>query len=105
MEPVEFAAILSGAVMLARMVGQARNSVALIELGFGVVLGILFSLDPNASWWAFIASFASMGLTFLAWRGGRGLTVRLRDPGRCRGRVSGARLRAGSREVSVADGG
>jgi Kef-type K+ transport system membrane component KefB len=41
-------------------------SVALIELALGVVLGNTFSLDPNASWLVFIASFASVVLTFLA---------------------------------------
>jgi Kef-type K+ transport system membrane component KefB len=41
-------------------------SVALIELGLGVVLGNAFQLDPNASWLVFVASFASIVLTFLA---------------------------------------
>jgi Kef-type K+ transport system membrane component KefB len=41
-------------------------SVALVELALGVALGNTFNLDPNASWLAFIASFASVVLTFLA---------------------------------------
>jgi len=67
MEPVQLAAILSGAVLLASMVSvEIGVSVALIELALGVVLGNTFSLDPNASWLVFIASFASVVLTFLA---------------------------------------
>jgi len=41
-------------------------SVALIELGLGVVAGNLFDLDPNTDWLVFIATFASVVLTFLA---------------------------------------
>jgi Kef-type K+ transport system membrane component KefB len=41
-------------------------SVALIELGLGAALGNTFHLNPDASWLAFIASFASVVLTFLA---------------------------------------
>jgi Kef-type K+ transport system membrane component KefB len=41
-------------------------SVALIELGLGVMVGNVFSLDPNQSWLVFVASFASIVLTFLA---------------------------------------
>jgi Kef-type K+ transport system membrane component KefB len=41
-------------------------SVALLELGLGVVAGNLFGLDPNSDWLVFIASFASIVLTFLA---------------------------------------
>jgi hypothetical protein len=40
-------------------------SVALLELGLGVIGGNLFNLDPNADWLVFIASFASIVLTFL----------------------------------------
>ena len=67
MEPVQLAAILAGAVLLASMVSvEVGISVALVELALGVVLGNVFNLDPNASWLAFIASFASVMLTFLA---------------------------------------
>ena len=56
MEPVQLAAILAGAVLIASMVSvEAGISVALIELALGVVLGNVFNLDPNASWLAFIA--------------------------------------------------
>jgi Kef-type K+ transport system membrane component KefB len=41
-------------------------SVALIELGRGVAAGNLFDLDPNQDWLVFVASFASIVLTFLA---------------------------------------
>ena len=41
-------------------------SVALIELAFGIVMGNVFSLNPNQSWLVLIASFASVALTFLA---------------------------------------
>src|SRR5450631_4701409 len=67
MEPVQLAAILSGTVLLASMVSvEIGVSVALIELAFGVVLGNTFDLNPAASWLVFIASFASVVLTFLA---------------------------------------
>jgi len=67
MEPVQLAAILAGAVLLASMVSvEIGISVALVELALGVALGNAFSLDPNASWLAFIAGFASVVLTFLA---------------------------------------
>jgi Kef-type K+ transport system membrane component KefB len=67
MEPVQLAAILSCAVLLASMVSvQLGVSVALIELAFGVALGNVLKLDPNQSWLVLIASFASVVLTFLA---------------------------------------
>ena len=67
MEPVQLAAILAGAVLLASMVSvEVGISVALVELALGVALGNTFNLDPNASWLVFIASFASVVLTFLA---------------------------------------
>ena len=67
MEPLQLAAILAGAVLLASMVSvEIGVSVALVELALGVALGNTFNLDPNASWLAFIAGFASVVLTFLA---------------------------------------
>jgi Kef-type K+ transport system membrane component KefB len=67
MEPVQLAAILAGAVLVASMVSvEVGISVALIELALGVALGNVFKLDPNASWLSFIAGFASVVLTFLA---------------------------------------
>ena len=67
MEPVQLAAILAGAALVASMISvEVGISVALIELALGVVLGNIFSLDPNQSWLVFIASFASVVLTFLA---------------------------------------
>jgi Kef-type K+ transport system membrane component KefB len=67
MSPVELAAILATGVLVASMVSvEVGISVALIELGLGVALGNAFSLDPNTSWLVFVASFASIVLTFLA---------------------------------------
>jgi Kef-type K+ transport system membrane component KefB len=67
MEPVQLAAVLAGAVLVASVVSvEVGISVALIELGLGIALGNVFDLNPNASWLAFIASFASVVLTFLA---------------------------------------
>jgi len=67
MTAVQLAAILAGAVLIASMVSvEIGISVALIELALGVALGNTFNLDPDASWLVFIASFASVVLTFLA---------------------------------------
>jgi Kef-type K+ transport system membrane component KefB len=67
MEPVQLAAILGAAALLASMVSvELGISVALVELALGVALGNIFSLDSNASWLSFIAGFASVVLTFLA---------------------------------------
>ncbi len=67
MEPVYLAAILAGGILLASMVSvELGISVALIELALGVALGNTFHLNPDASWLVFIASFASVVLTFLA---------------------------------------
>jgi len=67
MEPVQLAAILAGAVLLASIVSvEVGISVALVELALGVALGNTFNLDVNTSWLVFIASFASVVLTFLA---------------------------------------
>jgi len=67
MEPVQLAAILAAAGLIASIVSvEVGISVALIELAIGVVLGNVFNLDPNASWLSFLAGFASVVLTFLA---------------------------------------
>jgi Kef-type K+ transport system membrane component KefB len=67
MEPVQLAAIIASAVLVASMVSvEAGISVALIELALGIALGNIFHLNPDASWLRFIASFASVVLTFLA---------------------------------------
>lgn len=67
MEPVQLAAILAGTVVLASVLSvELGISVALFELGLGVVVGNVFSLDPNQEWLAFVATFASIVLTFLA---------------------------------------
>ena len=67
MDPIGVAAVLAGVVVLASMLSvELGISVALVELGLGVVVGNLFNVDPNTSWLTFIASFASIVLTFLA---------------------------------------
>jgi Kef-type K+ transport system membrane component KefB len=67
MEPVQLAAVLAAVVVAASMISvELGLSVALIELGLGVIVGNVFSLDPNQSWLVFVASFASIVLTFLA---------------------------------------
>ncbi|MGH2839328.1 MAG: cation:proton antiporter [Solirubrobacteraceae bacterium] len=67
MEPVQLAAVLAAVVVLASMLSvELGISVALLELGLGVVAGNLFGLDPNADWLVFVAQFASIVLTFLA---------------------------------------
>jgi Kef-type K+ transport system membrane component KefB len=66
-DPIQLAAILAGTIVLASVISvEVGLSVALIELGLGVVVGNLFSLDPNTDWLVFIATFASIVLTFLA---------------------------------------
>jgi Kef-type K+ transport system membrane component KefB len=67
MEPVQLAAVLAAAVVLASMISvEVGLSVALIELGLGVGVGNVFNLDPSQDWLVFVASFASIVLTFLA---------------------------------------
>lgn len=67
MEPLQLAAILAATVVLASMLSvELGISVALLELGLGVLAGNLFGLDPNTDWLVFIAQFASIVLTFLA---------------------------------------
>jgi Kef-type K+ transport system membrane component KefB len=66
-DPIQLAAILAGTIVLASVISvEVGLSVALIELGLGVVVGNLFNLDPNVDWLVFIATFASIVLTFLA---------------------------------------
>ena len=66
MEPVQLAAILAAVVVLASMISvELGLAVALIELGLGVVVGNLFDLHSQ-DWLVFIATFASIVLTFLA---------------------------------------
>jgi Kef-type K+ transport system membrane component KefB len=66
-EPVQLAAILVGAALLASTVSiEVGVSVALIELALGIGLGNTFHLNPDQGWLVFIASFASVVLTFLA---------------------------------------
>jgi Kef-type K+ transport system membrane component KefB len=79
MEPVQLAAILAAAVLLASMLSvELGIAVALFELGLGVVVGNVFDLQSQ-EWLDFIATFASIALTFLA-----GLEV---DPGYFRMRL------------------
>jgi Kef-type K+ transport system membrane component KefB len=66
-DPVQLAAVLAAVIVLASMISvEVGLSAALIELGLGVVVGNIFSLDPNTDWLVFIAGFASIVLTFLA---------------------------------------
>jgi Kef-type K+ transport system membrane component KefB len=66
-EPIELAAVLAAAVLLASMLSvEFGIAVALFELGLGVVLGNIFTLDAGEPWLVSIASFASIVLTFLA---------------------------------------
>ncbi len=67
MDPVQLAAVLAAVVVVASMISvELGLSAALIELGLGVVVGNVFDLDPNEEWLAFVATFASIVLTFLA---------------------------------------
>jgi Kef-type K+ transport system membrane component KefB len=67
MEAIQLAAILMSAALLASMISvEVGISVALIELALGIALGNTFNLDPNQGWFVFLASFASVVLTFLA---------------------------------------
>ena len=66
MEPIELAAVLAAAVLVASMASvELGVTVALIELTLGVVAGNLFDLQSQ-EWLDFIAAFASIVLTFLA---------------------------------------
>jgi Kef-type K+ transport system membrane component KefB len=65
-EPIQLAAVLAVVVLVASMVSvELGITVALIELTLGVVVGNLFDLHSQ-EWLDFIASFASIVLTFLA---------------------------------------
>jgi Kef-type K+ transport system membrane component KefB len=66
MGELALAAVLAGGILLASMVSvEVGISVALIELGFGVVVGNAFDVLPP-EWLAFIGTFAGIVLTFLA---------------------------------------
>lgn len=67
MDSVQLAAVLAALVVVGSMVSvEIGISVALLELGLGVIAGNLFNLDPGTDWLVFIAGFASIVLTFLA---------------------------------------
>jgi Kef-type K+ transport system membrane component KefB len=67
MDATQTAAVLAATIVLASIISvEVGLSVALIELGLGVVIGNVFSVDPNTDWLVFIATFASIVLTFLA---------------------------------------
>ncbi len=67
MDSIQLAAVLAGTILLASVISvEIGLSVALIELALGVAVGNLFNLDPNVDWLVFIATFASIVLTFLA---------------------------------------
>jgi len=67
MDPFQLGAVLAATVVVASVISvEIGLSVALIELGLGVVVGNVFQLDPNADWLVFVAGFASIVLTFLA---------------------------------------
>ena len=66
MSPIELAAVLAAVVLVASVFSvELGVTVALLELTFGVVAGNLFNLQSQ-EWLDFIASFASIVLTFLA---------------------------------------
>jgi Kef-type K+ transport system membrane component KefB len=65
-EPIQLAAVLAAVVLVASMASvELGITVALIELTLGVVAGNVFDLHSQ-EWLDFIASFASIVLTFLA---------------------------------------
>ena len=66
MEPIQLAAILAAVILLASVLSvELGVTVALIELTLGVIAGNIFGLHSQ-EWLDFIASFASIVLTFLA---------------------------------------
>jgi len=65
-EPIQLAAVLAGVILVASIVSvELGVTVALLELTLGVVVGNVFDLHSQ-EWLDFIASFASIVLTFLA---------------------------------------
>lgn len=69
MEPVQLAAVLAAVVLAASMISvELGITAALVELTLGIVVGNAFDLHSQ-EWLDFIATFASIVLTFLAaWR-------------------------------------
>jgi Kef-type K+ transport system membrane component KefB len=66
MDAIQLAAALAAVVLVASIVSvEAGVTVALVELTLGVVLGNVFHLRSQ-DWLDFVASFASIVLTFLA---------------------------------------
>ena len=66
MEPIQLAAVLAAVVLVASIVSvELGITVALVELTLGIVVGNAFDLHSQ-QWFDFIASFASVVLTFLA---------------------------------------
>ena len=66
MEPIQLAAVLAAVVVVASIVSvELGVTVALVELTLGVVVGNVFDLG-SAEWLDFVATFASIVLTFLA---------------------------------------
>lgn len=66
MEPIQLAAVLAAVVLVASIVSvELGITVALIELTLGIVVGNAFDLQSQ-EWLDFIATFASIVLTFLA---------------------------------------
>src|SRR5439155_8141263 len=79
MDAIQLAAALAAVVLVASVVSvEAGVTVALVELTLGVVVGNVFGIHSQ-SWLDFVASFASIVLTFLA-----GMEV---DPGYMRRRL------------------
>jgi Kef-type K+ transport system membrane component KefB len=65
-EPVQLAAVLAAVALVASMVSvEFGITVALVELTLGIVVGNAFDLQSQG-WLDFIATFASIVLTFLA---------------------------------------
>src|ERR671922_1232723 len=66
MDAIQLAAVLAAVVLVASVVSvEAGVTVALVELTLGVVVGNVFHLRSQ-EWLDFVASFASIVLTFLA---------------------------------------